>query len=114
MATLCPAPAVGRGARATEKQKSLYSQSSARSKTMFGECRTATQVSAMLDNVPPGSIFQVFATKQKGVTAIELEGSRGLCYVLGNTLSSILPLPLSLTLTLTLILTLTVKHEDFF
>ena len=54
----------------------------------------------MLDNVPPGSIFQVFATKQKGVTAIELEGSRGLCYVLGITLSSILPLPLSLPLPL--------------
>ena len=93
----CPLPPTGRDAKATEKQKSLYAAQCTRLKTTFAACTKASQVSAILENLPPGSIFQVFATKQpKG---IENEGVRGFGYVLGPTLSSTQTLPITLTLT---------------
>ena len=65
-------------------------------------------MSAVLENLPQGSIFQVFATKQpKG---IENEGVRGFGHVLGPTLSTTQTLPITLTLTLTITLTITLTQ----
>ena len=91
VAPLCPVPLVGREARATKDQTTLYAAQCTRLKAMFGACRKASEVVAILGLLPPGSVFQVFATSR--AKAIEVEGCRGFSSVLGPTLSSTLPLP---------------------
>ena len=107
VAPLCPVPLVGLEARATEKQKSIYAAQSARAKTMFAACTKASQVLAILGNLSPGVVFQVYATSR--ASSIYIEGCRGFANVLGPTLFStrILALALALALPLALILTLT-------
>ena len=105
VATLCTVLAVGRAARATETQKRIYANAAPRLKDMFAACNKATEVSAKLATLPPGSVFQVYATGTE--QAIAIEGVRGFASVLGRTLSSALTLTLPRTGTIIPILTLT-------
>lgn len=103
-------PLVGLEARATEKQKSIYAAQSARAKTMFAACTKASQVLAILGNLSPGVVFQVYATSR--ASSIYIEGCRGFANVLGPTLFSTRILALALPLALTLILTLGAYKES--